>query len=77
MSPYKLITPKDVLFFSETGEVLDEKFFKPYYQDMKVELLFEINGDLPDPKLVYVFFDQTVQELAAFGPKIEREGEKR
>ena len=77
VSPYKLITPKDVLFFSETGEVLDEKFFKPYYQDMKVELLFEINGDLPDPKLVYVFFDQTVQELAAFGPKIEREGEKR
>jgi hypothetical protein len=80
ISKFNLIAPREVLFYSENGELIDEKFFKPYYGKIKVTLTFEHsvklekNYDLestlsPKPneqKLVYLMIGQTAQELGTF-----------
>lgn len=43
-SKFSLIVPKEVLFYSEKGELLDEKFFKPYYGKIRVTLVFDFNS---------------------------------
>lgn len=40
---FNLIVPREVLFYSDKGELLDEKFFQPYYGKIRVTLMFDLN----------------------------------
>jgi hypothetical protein len=66
LKQYKLLEPKEVFFYSEKGELIDEKFFKPYYGKIKVSLTFDVGSERNEPKLLYMLFDQSAQVIGSF-----------
>jgi hypothetical protein len=59
----RVLPAKDLTLFSESGAVLNERYFAPYSGKVRVELVFDVQGvDLKGATLIYLPFQNSKEE---------------
>lgn len=59
----RVLPAKDLTLFSESGDVLNERYFAPYLGKVRVELSFDVQGvELKGGSLVYLPFQNSQEE---------------